>query len=196
VLLGVDGIQVLLPALGFAPVRFLALHQALLVLLADVLARGRHQGGIDGLSAPGDVAMALQLGIHALEQGCGAVHTDSLGKALDGVAVGDVHGVLQQAKALVAHVVQQLVFHLLVPEVVLALHDENAHHHFCEVGRPSSPAGFCPPHNRIEQPGQLSEADVLGDGLQRIARLVDLALVRSFGKQVEVQGAAGVIMRG
>lgn len=37
---------------------------------------------------------------------------------------------------------------------------------------------------------------MLGDGLQRVARLVELVLARGFGEQVELQCAAGVIMRG
>ena len=43
------------------------------------------------------------------------------GEAPDGVAVGDGDGILQQAKALVALAVQQLVLHLLVRELVQAL---------------------------------------------------------------------------
>ena len=43
VLLGVRGIQVLLPALSSAPVRRLALGQTFLVFLADMLAPGWHR---------------------------------------------------------------------------------------------------------------------------------------------------------
>ena len=190
VLAGVRGIQILLSALGFVPVRRLALGQALLVFLADVLARGWHKGGIDGLSTPGDVAMALQLGIHALEQDGGPVHTAALGEAPDGVAVGDVHGILQQAKALVAHAVQQLVLHLLIREVVQALQDQHAHHHFAGVGGPSTLAAVAPCKKTIHQRSQFGEIDVLGDGLQRVTHLVDLALARGVGEQVELQGTA------
>lgn len=154
----------LLPALGLAPVR----------VLADVLTWCRHQRGIDGLPATGDIAIALQPGIHALQRCCSTLNNDALGKAPDGVAVGDVHGVLQQAKALVTHAVKQLVLHLLVREVVQALQDQHAHHHFGGVGRPSALAGVGPCEKTIHQRSQFCEVDVLGDDLQRVAHLVDL----------------------
>lgn len=86
VFLGMGGIQILLPALGIASVRRLALRQSFLVFLADVLAWCGHQRGVNGLPTPGNVAMALQLGIHALQQCCSTVDSDALGKAPDGVA--------------------------------------------------------------------------------------------------------------
>ncbi len=73
VLLGVGGIQVLLPALGSAPAGILALRQAFLVFLADVLAWCWHQRGIDGLPAPGHVAMALQVMLQSYNNALGAL---------------------------------------------------------------------------------------------------------------------------
>ena len=54
------------------------------------------------------------------------VHRNGLAKAPDGVAIGHVNGILQEAKALVARAIEQLVFHLLVREVVLAVEDQYA----------------------------------------------------------------------
>ena len=51
----------------------------------------------------------------------------------DGVAIGDVGPVSEQAKALVAHAVKQLVLHLLVAEVVEMIEDQNAHHDLAGV---------------------------------------------------------------
>jgi len=134
--------------------------------------------------------MTLQLGIDALKQGRCAIYPDALGKAPDGIAVRDVHGVLQQAKALVAHAVEQLVLHLLVREVVQALEDQHAHHHLGWIGGPSALAPISPLKQSIDQRSQFGEVDVLGDGLQRVSRFVDLALARGVGKQVELQGTA------
>lgn len=78
-----------MPALGIAPVRVLALLQAFLVFLADVLAWRGHQRGVDGLPTTGDVVMALQLRIHALQQCRSTGDSNALGKAPDGVAIGD-----------------------------------------------------------------------------------------------------------
>lgn len=91
VFLGVRGIQILLPTLGRAPVfRHLALLQLGLVFFAQVLNGCQDQGGIDGLPASGDVAVALQLEVYALEDGCGPINADALRKLPDGVAVRDV----------------------------------------------------------------------------------------------------------
>ena len=56
------------------------------------------------------------------------------------LAVRDVDGVRQSAEPLVAHVIKQLVLHLLVRKVVQALQNQDSNHRLRRVGgRP--PAG-------------------------------------------------------
>ena len=66
-------------------------HAELVTLaLADALTRRRHQGGIDGLITLGNIAVTVQL----------LVHAQALSKPPDGVALRGAHAILQQAKAL------------------------------------------------------------------------------------------------
>lgn len=191
VLFGVSGIHVLLPALGLAPAfRLLALIELRLVFFAQVLLGGRHQGGINGLSASGDVAMAVQLCIHALEQGHCSINTQALSKAPDGVSVGHVHALLQQAKALVAHAIEQLVLHLLIRQVVQAFQDQHTHHDLDWIGGSAAFAAIAASKKWLGQIGQGCKVDVPGDALQGIAQVFKLALSTGLGKQVELQGAA------
>ena len=130
VLLCVGGVQVFLPALGGIPVcGDLALFELGLVFFGEVLDGGGHQGGVDDLPAPGQVAALQQLAVHRLKQRRDTIDTQALLVVPDGVAVGDVGAIGQQVQALVAHAVKQLVLHLLVAEVVEVLKDQNAHHH-------------------------------------------------------------------
>ncbi len=191
VLLRVRGIHILLPALGLAPSGRSTFGQGLALLPVQALARRGHQRSIDGLSAPGHVAMAVQLRIHSLEQHRGPIHAQPLAEAPDRVAVRHVHRILQQAKALVARPIQQLVLHLFIGQVVQPLQDQDAHHHLGGIGRPATPAAIATLDQGIHQPGQGSEVDVPRDHLQRITHLVPLVLARGLGEQIELQGAAG-----
>lgn len=99
-----------------------------------------HQRGIDGMSAPDYIAVAVQLGIFPGTKPS-PLHAQPLAQAPDGVTVRHVHRVLQLAKALVARAIEQLVLHLLVQEVLQALKDQDAHHHLGEVaGAPLLPS--------------------------------------------------------
>lgn len=108
----------------------------------------------------------------------------------DGVAIGNVGTVSEQAKALVAHAVQQLVLHLLVAEVVEMLQDQNAHHHLGGVWRAPALGRVTPGQQFIDDLRQVGKVDVLGNDLQWIAQRFDLVLARCVGKEVELDGAA------
>jgi len=110
----------------------------------------------------------------------------------DGVAIGDVGTVSEQAKALVAHAVKQLVFHLLIAEVVEMLEDQNAHHHLGGIRRAPALGGVTPGQQTIDDLRQVGEVNVPGNDLQRIAQRFDLVLARCVGEEVELDGAAGL----
>ena len=108
----------------------------------------------------------------------------------DGVAIGNVGTVSEQAKALVAHAVQQLVLHLLVAEVVEMLQDQNAHHHLGGVWRAPALGRVTPGQQFIDDLRQVGKVNVPGNDLQWIAQRFDLVLARCVGKEVELDGAA------
>ena len=193
VLLGVGGVQVFLPALGGIPLgRNAALFKLGLLLLGEVLDGSGHQGGVDDLPAPCQVAALQQLAVHRLKQRRDAIDAQALLVVPDGVAVGDAGAVLQQAKALVAHAIQQLVLHLLVAEVVEVLEDQNAHHHLGGVWRTPALGRVPPGQQFIDDLRQVVEVDVPGNDLQRITQRFDLGLARCIGKEVKLDGAAGL----
>ena len=130
-----------------------------------------------GISAPSDVTVAMQLFVHRFKQGGRAISTDTLAKAPDGVAVRHVDGVLQQAKkALVAHAIQQLIFHLFVREVVQALQDQHANHDFSQISRPTAFAGIAALDKDIHQSATLGKVDMLCNHLYWITIRYELAL--------------------
>ena len=191
VLLGMGGVQVFLPALGLVPVAGdLALIQLLFVLFCEVLDGCRHQGGIDDLPAPRQVAALQQLAVHCLEQGRHAINAQALLVMPDGVAIWDVGAIGQQAKALVAHAVKQLVFHLLVAELVEILQDQDAHHDRGGIRRTSTLGGIPSGQQLINDPRQVVKVNVSGNDLQGIAQGLDLVLARGIGEEVQLDGAA------
>ena len=86
--------------------------------------------------------MAQQLAVQRLKQGSSTLCAQALLVVPDGVAIGDVGTVSEQAKALVAHAVQKLILGLLIAEVVEVLQDQNAHHDLGGVRRTSALAGI------------------------------------------------------
>ena len=129
VFLGMGGIQVFLPAFGLVPVGGdIALLKLGLVFVGEVLDVSGYQGGVDDLPAPGQVAALQQLAVHRLKQRRHAIHAQALLVMPEGVAIGNVGAVGEQAKALVAHAIEQLILHLLIAEVVQILQDQDAHH--------------------------------------------------------------------
>lgn len=110
----------------------------------------------------------------------------------EGVAIGHVSAVFEQAKALVAHAVKQLELHLLVRVVVQVLQDQDAYHDLGGVRRASPFVCSLARKQLVDESGQMSEVDVPADELQRIAQGLDLAFAGFIGKQVELDGAAGV----
>ena len=122
VLFGVGGVQVFLPALGLAPVAGnVSLAKLLFVCCGEVPDGRRHQRGVDDLPAPRQVAMAQQLAVQRLKQCRRTICAQALLVVPNGVAIGDVDTVSEQAKALVTHAVQKLILGLLIAEVVEVL---------------------------------------------------------------------------
>ena len=140
VLLGPGGVQVLLPPFGRGPLRrHSVLFQDGLIVLAEVLLRGGHQGGVDQLAATGDVTMPDELFLNRFEQGGRTFQTDAVLEHPHRVAVGNAGGMREPTEALVAHPVQELVFDLFVGEVVQPLEDQDAHHGLGRVRRSAAP---------------------------------------------------------
>lgn len=192
VLLGPGGVQILLPPRGRGPVRrHGVLCQDFLVVLAEVLLRGGHQGGVDQLAATGDVPMPDQLLLDRFEQGGGTVQADAVLEYPDCVAVGNAGRMGQATKTLVAHPVQQLIFDLFVGEVVQPLEDQNAHHGFGGVRRPATavlarrtrrqPVHFRRQGGKVHVPFQKH---------QRVAQSIQLLPPLVSGKQVGLDRAA------
>ena len=163
VLFGVGRVQVFLPAFGGTPVgRNVALFELGLVFFGEVLDGGGHQGGLDDLLAPGQVAALQQQAFHRLQQRCDTIETQALLVMPDGVTVGDVGDIGQQAKALVDHVFQQLVLHLLIAEVVEMLEDQYAHHHPGGVWRAPALGRVPSGQQFIDNLRQVGEVNVAG----------------------------------
>lgn len=72
------------------------------------------------------LAALQQLAVHRLKQCYHSIDAQALLVVPQGVAIRNVGAVGEQAKALVALAVEQLVFHLLVAEVVKILQDQDA----------------------------------------------------------------------
>ncbi|MBP8140992.1 MAG: hypothetical protein KAY02_03470 [Acidovorax sp.] len=125
-----------------------------------------------------------------MKQRCDAVDAQTLLVVPEGVAVGNVGTVSEQAKALVAHAVQQLVLHLLVAEVVEVLEDQNAHHHLGGVWRAPALGSVTSGQQFIDDLRQVGEVNVPGNDLQRITQRFDLVLACCIGKEVKLDGAA------
>lgn len=141
---GPVSIQVLLPALSRFPVRGRGLlFDDFLFMTADLLLRYRDQRRIDDLATTRDITLAHQLVSHAIEQGLRARFTNPVLERPDRGSVRYVAGMRQPAKALVAHAIQQLVFHLFVRQVVEPFEHQNPNHRFRWKRRPCRPTS-CP----------------------------------------------------
>ncbi len=87
---GPGRIQVLLPPLGWLPVRRHGfLLDLFLVFLREMLLRRRHQGRVDDLVTTGNVALLQQLPLHAIEQGFRPGFADAVLEGPDRGAVRD-----------------------------------------------------------------------------------------------------------
>ncbi len=193
VFLCVGGVQVFLPAFGLVPVAGdAALFKLLSVYFGEVLDGGGHQRGVDDLPATRHVAALQQLAVHRLKQGCDATCAQALLVMPDGVAIRNVGAVREQAKALVAHAVKQLVFHLLIAELVEIFQDQHAHHDRCGVRRAPAPGCLTSGQQLINDLREVVKVDVPGNDLKRVAQSLDLVLARCIGEEVELDGAAGL----
>ena len=185
VLLGPGGVEVLLAALG----RHRTLLDQFPLASAVVLLRFRHQGRVDDLTAACDETLLEQLRRDTLEQR----HRPRLA---DPVLEGPHRGAAQQGgrvrqaiEALVAHAVQQLVFHLLIGQVVQALQHQDSHHRLGRVRRTSSLRAHRARHHPINLGRQRHKVDVRLDLDQRIAQRVGLLAVVFVSEQVGLDGA-------
>ena len=88
VLFCVGGVQVFLSAFGCASVGWdAALFELHHVFFCEVLDGSIHQCGVNDLAAAGQVAMAVQLVIYPLKEGCGPLLAKALLELPQGVAV-------------------------------------------------------------------------------------------------------------
>ena len=189
-LLGPGGIQILLAALGRRPVSGQGvLFDLFLVIPGEVLPGRGHQRGVDDLATPCDKALLEQLRGNTIEDGLGAGFADSVLEGPHCRPIRNVGGLGQTAEALVAHPVQQLVFHLLVGQVVQALQDQNAHHGFGGKRRPATLETERARGNVINFRRQGRKVDAGFNLGERVAQLVDGLLVMLVGKQVSLDGA-------
>lgn len=189
--LGPGRIQVLLAPLGRLPVGGHGVFFDLFLLIpGEVLPGCRHQRGIDDLPSTRDEALPEQLHGDALEDSPGAGFADPVLEHPDCRPVGNVGGQSQTAEALVAHPVQQLVFHLFVGQVVEALENQNAYHRFSGKRRSATLWATRAWGNSVDFRRQGDKVDAGFDLGEWIAQLVEGPLVLLVGKQVSLDGAA------
>lgn len=190
-LLGPGRIQVFLTALGGRPIRrhgiFLELF---LVVLGEVLPGRGYQRGVDDLTASSDEALLEQLRSDAIKDGLGAGFANPVLENPHRGSVRNVGDLAQTTEALVAHPVQQLVFHLFVGQVVQAFEDQNAHHGFDGKRRPAS---LWTDRARCNAVNFRRQGDKIDTGLdlgERVPQLVERLLMMLLGKQVCLDRAA------
>lgn len=85
-----------------------------------------HQSSINDLATTGDEALLEQLRRYTIEQGLGTGFTNSILRVLNCSAVWNVDRLGKAAEALVAHTIEQLIFHLLIRQVVEACMDSSS----------------------------------------------------------------------
>jgi len=139
VLLAPARLHVLLSALRRRPLgrHGIVLHDLLLVT-RELLLRRRHDARVDHLPAPRDVALAVELPVHRVEDPLGGAHLDQpILEGTEGRAVGCLRTLPQPHEALEAPPVQKLELHLLVAEVVELLDHQNPNHQLGRERRPS-----------------------------------------------------------
>ncbi len=191
VLLGPAGILVLLAPLGRFPLgRRRALVEQCLLAPAVVLLRRRYQRRVNDLATARDIALLEQLGRHAVEQRMSAGLADPVLEGPDRGAVGDINGVAQTAETLVTHTIEQLIFHLLVGQVVQPLEHQNPHHRFSRERWSAPLRADWPRRDSINLGRQGRKVNVLLDLGERVAELVDLLAVVIGGEQVVLDGVA------
>ncbi len=140
--------------------------ELLFVCFGEVLVGGGYQCGADDLPAPRQVAMAQQLADQRLKQCRRTICAQALLVVPNGVAIGDVDTVSEQAKALVTHAVQKLILGLLIAEVLEVLEDQNAHHDLGGLRWTSAPAGIASGQQLIDDARKVSKVDMPGNHLQ------------------------------
>lgn len=193
-LFGPAGIQVFLSALGRCPVGGCRLLlDDLLLLAADLLLGRGDQSRVNDLTATRDVALAQQLVCNTIEQRSGTGFTDAVLERPDRRPVRNIRGMGQPTKALVAHTIQQLVFHLLVRQIVKPLEYQYAYHGISRKRRSAASRVIRARRYTIYCSRQRREVDVRIDVGQRIPQTVDLLPVVVGGEQIGLDGAARLL---
>jgi hypothetical protein len=191
VLLGPDGVDVLLPPLRRLPVGgHRTLLDQFLLASAVVLLGGGDQGGVDDLTAARDETLPEQLRRDTVKERLGTGFTDPVLEGPYRGAVRDVGRVRQSAEALVAHPVEQRVLHLLVGQVVQTLEHQDPHHGFGRVRRTPALRAHRARRNLIHLGRQRPKVDVRLDVGQRVAKRVELLAVVFVSEQVSLDGGA------
>lgn len=191
VFLGPGGVQILLPALGRFPVRRHGiLLDLLFVFLAEVLLRGRNQSGVDDLAAARYIALLEQLLFHAVKQAFRPRFANPVLEGPDRGAVRYAGRIGQATETLVAHPIQQLVFHLFVREVVQPLEYQDADHRLARERRSASLRALRSRRISVHFRRQHRKVNVFSNLHQRIAQTVNLLLPLVRCKQVILDGAS------
>lgn len=126
----------------------------------------------------GDETFGQQLGIHPLEQRFRCCFANAVLERPDGRAARDIDRLAQTAKALIAHAVEQLVFHLLIRQVVERLEHHDARHRLGRKRRPTTLRTDHARSHKIHCSCQCREVDASRHLDQRVAKRVDLASMR------------------
>lgn len=187
-LLGLVCLNALLQALwgrSFGGHRVL-LHEGFFVP-ADGLSRHRHDAGVDHLASTRDVAVAVELVIHRIEDVLVGTGLDqSPLERPDGHAIGRLVTLPQSHEPLEAQPVQKLELHLFVAGFVDLLDHQNPHHRFSRKRRGSATLAARTRHRRIDLRSQRREIHVLGELAQSFAKLVQLRLTFCFSEQTDL----------
>lgn len=107
----------------------------------------------------------------------------------DGGAIRNVDGLRQAAEPLVAHAIEQLIFHLLIRQVVEPLEYQDAHHRLGRIRRAAALSTLNSRRDMIDLDSQRGKVDVLLNLGQRIANPFELLAVMFAGKEVVLDRA-------
>ena len=181
-------LYILLPALRGRPLgRHRVLLDDLLLVLVQRLLENRHDAGIDHLSAARDVALAVELPAHGLEDPLSRLRLDQpLLERPDGRAVGCLRTLPQPHEALEAQPVQKLELHLLVAEVVELLDHQHPHHQLGRKRWPSATLAARSGRCLVDLRSQRRKVHVRGQFAQRVADLVQLRLTLLLREQTDL----------
>ena len=184
------GVDVLLAPLCRLPVgRHRTVLDQRLLAPAVVLLGGGDQGGVDDLTAARDETLPEQLRRDTVKERLGARFTNPVFKGPHRGAVRDPGRVRQSAEALVAHAVEQLIFHLLIGQVVQTLEHQDPYHRLGRVWRTSTLRTHRARRKLIPLGRQQRKVDMRFDVGQRVTQRVELLAVMFVSEQVSLDSA-------